>query len=273
MPSFGNAYFYHGLLRRYVIAFGSMFDNLTVTRRESTGAVAQTLAIPIAYAPKESWLVRIKTDPQLLRTVQVQLPSASFELAGMTYDGTRKMQPLNKETASSSSDLNKGKMVYRGVPWNLNFSLFLYVRNADDGTQLLEQILPFFGPEWTNTMTLIPTIGTLIDVPVILNSVHQEDTYENNFIDRRALVWTLNFTMKAILYGPATTKGIIKTARTQLRDYETSAKTSLLVTTPGLNANGAATTHSNNSISTSLISADDPYGYCVDITDQTSGEI
>jgi hypothetical protein len=273
MPSFGNAYFYHSLIRRYVIAFGSMFDDLTVARLDRDGTVKQTIVVPIAYGPKESWLVRIKQDPTLLRTVQVQVPAASFEILGLEYDGARKMQALNKEVVWSTTDKNKGRYAYKGLPWNIHFALYFYVRNADDGTQLLEQVLPFFGPEWTNTMTLVPTLGTKLDVPVILNTVHMDDVYEGDFVNRRALVWTLNFTMKAWLYGPVSTKGVIKTARTALRDFDTSAVNARIVLAPGLTANGEPTIHSNNSISASAIAATDPYGYTVDISELYTGEV
>lgn len=272
MPSFGNAYFYHSLLRRYVIAFGSMFDDLTVARLDVDGTVKQTIAVPIAYGPKESWLVRIKQDPNLIRTVQVQIPAASFEVTGLEYDGQRKMQALNREVAFSTTDANKGKYAYKGLPWNIHFALYFYVKNADDGTQLLEQVLPFFGPEWTNTMTLIPTLGTKLDIPVILNTVHMDDVYEGDFLNRRALVWTLNFTMKGWMYGPVSTTGLIKTARIALRDFDTSAVNARLVITPGLTANGEPTIHSNNSISVTAIEASDPYGYAVDITESYTGE-
>jgi hypothetical protein len=273
MPSFGNAYYYNSLLRNYVIAFGSMFDELTVARFDATGAVVQTIGIPIAYGPKEKWLVRIKQDPALLKTVQITLPTASFELTGLTYDPTRHLSPLTKEIVTSPTDVNKGKFVWKGIPWNLSFSLYLYVKNADDGTQLLEQILPFFSPEWTNTMALIPSIGTKIDVPVILNTMTIEDVYEGDFIARRAIVWTLNFTMKAAIYGPVHTKGVIKEARIRLRDFDTSALNATLTITPGLTANGTPTTNPAVSIDPSLISAEDDYGYAVDVTESFTGEV
>lgn len=273
MSSFGNVYYYNSLIRRYVIAFGSMFDDLTVARFESNGTVAQTIAVPLAYAPKEKWLVRMKQDPSLLKSVQITLPTASFEITGMTYDGTRHLSPLIKETVISPTDVNKGKFVWRGMPWNISFALYLYVRNADDGTQLLEQILPFFGPEWSNTMNLIPSIGTKVDIPVVFNTMTVEDVYEGDFQTRRAIIWTLNFTMKAALYGPVHTKGVIKEARTKLRDYDSGALNVTITVTPGLTANGTATTDSAISINTRTISANSDYGFAVDVDYSFEGEV
>ena len=254
-------YFSHGLIRKYVIVFGSMFNDLTVQRYNGTTRV-QTLGVPIAYGPKQKFLVRLETDPNLDREIAISLPRMGFELTGISYDPVRKLNSTQKNSYVFS-DKTLLKTQYTPVPYNIDFTLSIMVKNADDGTQILEQILPYFKPEWNIAVNLVPEMNISMDIPTILNSVSLQDAYDADFMSRRVLMWDLSFTMKGYLYGPISNSGVI--TRTQVDLYANTAsdtpRSSRLVAVPGLLANNAPTTNSAASISRNLIDADDDYGF------------
>jgi hypothetical protein len=201
-------YFSHGIIRKYVIVFGSMFNDLTVQRNSGSSRI-QTLAVPIAYGPKQKFLVRLDTDPNLDREIAISLPRIGFELSGISYDSNRKLNSAQKNTYDHT-DKNFRKTQYTPVPYNIDFTMSIFVKNADDGTQILEQILPYFKPEWNMSVNLVPEMNIKMDIPTVLNSVDLEDTYDGDFQTRRAIIWNLNFTMKGYLYGPVSNQGVIK---------------------------------------------------------------
>ena len=212
-------YFSHGLIRKYVIVFGSMFNDLTVQRNNGSSRI-QTLAVPIAYGPKQKFLVRLDTDPNLDREIAISLPRIGFELSGISYDSNRKLNSAQKNTYDHT-DKNFRKTQYTPVPYNIDFTMSIFVKNADDGTQILEQILPYFKPEWNMSVNLVPDMNIKMDIPTVLNSVDFEDTYDGDFQTRRAIIWNLNFTMKGYLYGPVSNQGVIK--RISVDIYEDDA--------------------------------------------------
>ena len=254
-------YFSHGIIRKHVIVFGSMFNDITIERKNA-GTRVQTLAVPIAYGPKQKFLVRLETDPNLDREIAMSLPRLGFELAGITYDPSRKLNSTQKNSYVFS-DKTLLRTQYTPVPYNIDFILSIMVKNADDGTQILEQILPYFKPEWNISVNLIPEMKIAMDVPTILNSVSLQDTYDGDFQTRRALIWDLNFTMKGYLYGPVSSQGII--TRTSSNFYADTTlgteKSSQLVLVPGLQSDGTSTANSAASIHRDLIDADDDYGF------------
>lgn len=254
-------YFSHGLIRKYVIVFGSMFNDLTIQRYNGATRV-QTLAVPIAYGPKQKFLVRLETDPNLDREIAISLPRLGFELTGISYDPVRKLNSTQKNSYVFS-DKTLLKTQYTPVPYNIDFTLSIMVKNADDGTQILEQILPYFKPEWNIAVNLVPEMNISMDIPTVLNSVSLQDAYDGDFMSRRVLMWDLNFTMKGYIYGPVSNSGVI--TRTQVDLYANTAsdtpRSSRLVAVPGLLANNAPTTNSAASINRSLIDADDDYGF------------
>jgi len=204
-----NSYFYYRLTRKYVILFGNLFNNITVKRiNRDTNAEIERFKVPLVYAPKEKYFSRLRSDPDLERPVQVILPRMSFELTGFSYDAARKQNSMlrqakaNTETRVASS--------YMGVPYDLNFELQLYARNVDDGTHIVEQILPYFTPDYTVSVNVISELGFIKDIPVILNSVSNVIEHEGNFDAVRFVSWTLSFTMKAYYYGPISTPKIIR---------------------------------------------------------------
>ena len=194
-----GTYFYHQTSRKMVVAFGSLFNTIEVRRTDSSDAVTEVVKIPLSYGPKDKMLTRISADPNLNPKVALTVPRMGFELTSMTYDGTRKLNTMGRNVKRGTTSQTLKKQ-YNPVPYNWEFSLYIFVKNAEDGTQILEQILPFFTPDFTVTMTIISGMSVKHDIPLILNSVTSEDTYEGDFATRRSIIWTLSFTMKGFLY-------------------------------------------------------------------------
>ena len=196
-----GTYFYHQTSRKMVVAFGSLFNTIEVRRTDSAGAVTEVVKIPLSYGPKDKMLTRISADPNLNPKVALTVPRMGFELTSMSYDGVRKLNTMNRNVKKGTTGLKKQ---FNPVPYNCQFSLYVFVKNAEDGTQILEQILPFFTPDFTVTMTLISSMSVKHDIPLVLTSVTSEDTYEGDFATRRSIIWTLSFTMKGYLYPSIT---------------------------------------------------------------------
>ena len=263
---FGHT-FYHDTIRKYVILFGTLFNDTYITRNDNTGTQQQVLKIPISYAPRDKILSRLDSNPNLTRQTAVNLPRMSFEMSAINYDGERKLNTLQKNV-KVGDDKSKVKSVYNPVPYSMNFSLYIYVKNAEDGTKILEQILPFFTPEWTATVNLIPEMDLTYDVPTILNSASSEDVYEGDFDTRRALIWTLEFTMKGYVFGPITSSNVITLANTNFFAEERSGvigssntTNETVIVKPGLTNTGIATTNNEITVDRSEIDADDNYGF------------
>jgi hypothetical protein len=268
---FGQQY-YHGTIRKYIISFGNLFNDIVIARLNTAGERIQAIEVPIAYGPKEKWMVRLKQDPNFEQNVGITLPRMGFEIVGMNYAPQRKLASTLKNARLKTSDLNKLDTQYTPVPYDLNILLSIFVKNADDGAQILEQILPYFRPEFTMNIRLIPEMGIVVDTPVVLSDVSIEDTYEGDFDTRRALVYNLNFSMKAYIYGPVFSQGVIKRAVTNMFNNlpeNAGNKIERMTITPGQYANGAPLTspsaNASLSVATSAISANSDYGFSTDI--------
>jgi len=268
---FGHT-FYHDTIRKYVILFGTLFNEIYINREDTVQNRTITMKVPLSYSPKDKMLARVDADPELNRPAIV-LPRMGFEMTGITYANERKLNTLQKHTYVHPTDPNKLKFSYMQVPYDFNFSLYIIVKNTIDGTRILEQILPFFTPMWTTTVELIPELGLNLDIPIILSNTTNEDTYENDFLTRRTLTWTLNFTLKGYIFGHIKSSEIIKLANTNFYDstiYDnindavgaTDVVSSVNVY-PGLLANGSPTTNSTLTVSKDTINANDNYGYVI----------
>ncbi len=269
--------FYHGSIRKYVTLFGTLFNDIRITREDSSGNNYQTLRVPIGYGPKQKALARLDQDPNLNRKYAVLLPRMAFELTNMNYASERKLQTINRNRAIDSTDPTKQKYQYNPVPYDLMFSLYILSKNAEDGTRILEQILPFFTPEWTATVNLVPEMDIKMDIPVVLLDVVSQDIYEDNFTTRRTLMWTINFILKGYVFGPVRSSGIINIANTNffdasivdnIDDAPGTVNTALDRTTvsPGLLANGSPTSNASATVPVSQIMANDNYGYIITTT-------
>ena len=200
------SHFDNQLIRKYLVAFGSFFDNISVVRTNDT--TKQKIAVPIEYGPKERWLTRIVQDPKFLQGVGQIVPRMAYEMTGFSYDSTRKLNTLNKLTFPSATAQRLAR-TYVGVPYNLTIDLHILTKYQTDAFQIVEQILPFFTPDLQFAINVIPSLGLVDQVPLVIAGVTHSDNYEGDFEHRRAITWTLTFTMKVNVYGPQKTQAQI----------------------------------------------------------------
>lgn len=260
---FGQS-FYNQTTRRYVAIFGTLFNDISIGRSNNAGVETQRFKVPINYGPMQKFLSKIEQDPAL-NSQAITLPRMSFELTSMQYDGERKLtnRLMNKKQATSSDRL---VTQFTPAPYNLNFQLSIMVKYYEDGQKILEQIIPFFKPEFTVTAKMIDTMDMLTDIPIVLNSISSEDNYEGSYDERRALIWTLDFTLKGYYYGPTSEKKIIKFANTSLYSSMTATQPVERVTVqPGLTITGQPTTDINETVPYININVDDDWAYIVQI--------
>jgi hypothetical protein len=273
---FGQTY-YHGTLRKYVTLFGTLFNDIYVNRYSSSKDITQTIKVPLSYGPKAKTLARLEANPDLDKPVAIVLPRIGFEITTISYSPQRKLNTINRNAVIDSTDTNRLKYQYNPVPYDITFSLYIMCTFQEDGTQILEQILPYFTPEWTATISVIPEMDVNMDIPLVLLNVTPTDTYEGPFEERRIITWTLDFTMKGYFFGPVKKSKQIKLVDVNFFDAsdfddinsavgqftgnnDTSSSFSV---SPGLTANGLPTSNSNASIDSSLIGANTNYGYII----------
>lgn len=209
-----NKYFYFQLTRKYVILFGTMFNNIVLkklNRDVNPPTEIERIKVPLLYGPKEKYITRLHSDPTLNREFQISLPRMSFELRSITYDASRKHISILRNPSD-----NRSHSQYVGVPYDLTFDLHVYAKNIDDGTHIIEQILPYFNPDYTVTGNMITDMGFLKDVPIILDSVENDVEYEGNFDSVRFVTWRLSFTVKAYYHGYMSTAGLIREVNTNI---------------------------------------------------------
>jgi len=209
----GN-YFYNESTRNVVVGFGTIFNNIQLAKKDSSGNVTQTMKVPLAYGPKQKWLSRLQEDPNLNKSVAVTLPRIGFEISGLTYDSSRKLNKVVKvKKKIDGTDNEQLKSGFMPVPYNVSFELYVISKNSDDALQIVEQILPYFQPEYTVTLREVPELDIVRDVAIVLNGISYEDNYEGDFASRRAIIYTLTFTAKYYLYGPVTSQNIIRSVQ------------------------------------------------------------
>jgi hypothetical protein len=253
-------HFYNGTTRRYIALFGSLFNKMSITRDDNEGNQIQRMIVPISYGPYQKFLAKITQDPELNRPQAVSLPRMSFEITSMMYEGSRKTSSLNKIATSDNS------FVYSPAPYNIEFNLYVMTKYAEDGTKILEQILPFFKPEYTFTAFILDDLPAL-DLPLVLNNVSVEDIYEGDFETRRSLMWTLSFTMKAWFFGPQRERKRIKFIDVRLFPQMQIGEGVKITIQPGLTANGKSTNSIDETIPYEQIEFDDDWGVITIIED------
>ena len=205
--------FYHETVRNIVVGFGTVFNNIQLVRKDNTGAIQQTMKVPLAYGPRQKFLVRLNDDADLSKAASVTLPRIGFEITGLTYDPARKLNRVQKFKKVKGDKASQLDTQYMPVPYNIGFQLYILAKQSDDALQVIEQILPYFQPDYTITMNDNPNMDVKKDIPVILNSISYEDDYQGDFTTRRAIIYTLDFTCKFYLYGPITSSKVIKTVQ------------------------------------------------------------
>ena len=256
-----GTYFYNESMRRMTIGFGQIFNNIQIKRKNSSGNVVQSIKVPLAYAPKEKFLARLDAQPSLSeREFAVTLPRMSFEISGISYDSSRKLTRVQKFKHVKAG--KEGKVLnynYTPVPYNISYNLYSFTASAEAGLQIIEQILPFFQPDFTVTVNAIPELNIKRDIPIVLNTVNYEDTYNGDFSQRRAVIYTLGFTAKTYLFGPASTQKVIKETQSDVyTDTNTTnkAREERIIVVP--NPTSA--------------DADDDFGFTTTITNYTDGK-
>lgn len=240
----GNVY-YHGIIRKSIVAFGRLFSDVYIDRKQGdsvSGTTAQRIQVPLAYAPKEKWLVRLDSDPNLEMNTYTTLPRMSFEITDYVYDSSRKtnrMQQIKGTTVAGSAPA-----VYTPVPYNVGINLYILTKTQEDGLQVLEQILPTFTPEYTLTINALNDIGAKIDVPIVLNNVNVQDEYDGSFQDRRFVTHTLGFTMKVNLFGPVDNKNVIQQVNANVGNNENFSNPNRVYTAEGDTTNATVSSES-----------------------------
>ena len=255
-----GTYFYNESMRKMTVAFGQIFNNIQIKRKDSNGTVIQTIRVPLAYAPKEKFLVRLDQQPSLEeREFSITLPRMSFEISGIAYDSSRKLTRIQKyKTVKTGIDGKVLNYNYTPVPYNISYTLNVFTATAESGLQIIEQILPFFQPDYTVTVNAIPELNIKRDVPIILNDVNYEDSYTGDFTQRRAVIYTLGFTAKTYLFGPASTQKVIKETQTDLHSDTTQTESREVRITITPNPTSA--------------NANDDFGFTTTITDFNDGK-
>ena len=205
--------FYHETIRKVIVSFGTMFNDINLVRKDSSGNISQSMKVPLAYGPREKFLVRLREDADLSKTVAITLPRIGFEIANLSYDPNRKLNRVQKFKKVKGAKASQLDTQFMPVPYNIDIELYVMAKQSDDALQIVEQILPYFQPDYTFTINDQPDMGIKRDVPIILNSIAYEDTYQGDFTTRRALIYTLSFTAKFYLYGPVTSSKVIKTVQ------------------------------------------------------------
>ena len=213
-----GTYYYHEILRKTVISFGTVFNDIRIRHTNSDGSPFSEMRVPLAYGPVQKFLARLDQQPELNKATTMSLPRMSFETTNIVYDPTRKAGITQTFKASDGTNLRK---VYMPVPYNVGFELNIMTKLNDDALQIVEQILPYFQPSFNLTVDLIKVIGEKRDIPVVLDNISFQDDYEGDYETRRALIYTLNFTAKTYLFGPVadTSDGLIK--KVQVDYYST----------------------------------------------------
>lgn len=253
--------FYNATTRKYIALFGTLFNKIVVNRYDNQGVEQQGIVVPIAYGPFQKFLAKITQDPEFTQTSAITLPRMSFEINSMTYDGTRKIGSTQKIRKENKPEIDGSRgYSWSGAPYNLDFSLYIMTKYSEDAVKIVEQILPFFKPEWTTTVNLIDDLDP-IDIPLILNGVTNEELYEGSFEERRSVLYTLNFTMKCWYFGPERKKKIIKFVDAHMYNtMDASANPAEAVQVfPGLTSDGQPTTNVDNTIPYSDIEFDDDW--------------
>lgn len=212
----GNAQFYHRTIRKMVVVFGTLFNDLEIVRYTQSGVPKEKMKVPLSYGPKERYLTQITSDPTLTKSINTLVPRMTFNLESLEYDTGRK-QVSTLQNFSSATNTGVSTQ-FLPVPYNFEFSLSIYVRNTEDGTQILEQILPFFTPDFNVVVNFIPQMNQKYNVPIILNSVASTTEYEGGLTEgsTRLIIWDLTFTAKSFIWPPVKSGKLINQANTNL---------------------------------------------------------
>ena len=262
---FKNVQFYHEHIRKAIVAFGMVFNNIRIARDDDSGNIAQVMRVPLAYSTKQKFLSRIALipDAESRGEVAIVLPRMGFEIQQFSYDPARKVSPIQRNKAvGTGDDVNTVRTSFVSTPYNMTVSLYIFAKNQEDGLQIVEQILPFFNPDFNVTVNEMPALGIKRDIKITLDDIDYNDTYEGDLADRQSIIWTLNFTMRLNFYGLVSNQSVIKEAIAQLYENNSLDPLSVKVTaTPG-----------NNGVSDTTLTPADEYEFVTTILESFNGE-
>ena len=230
-------HFYHRTIRKLVVAFGALFNNMRLVRYAADGITEiERINIPLAYASKEKFYMRTMGAPDLVNPVNLNLPRMAFEMNGIAYDPLRKQSNFTEMFAEG---LPNGLKKVKYTPYNFDFNLYCFVRNTEDGAQIIEQILPYFTPDYTVTLDFVGINDMKLDVPITFNSITYDDSHEGDAESTRSIIWTLNFTAKGFLFGPINDIKMIRKAVANVYDntFETNPLQQLILSPSQANTN------------------------------------
>jgi len=245
-----GSHFYHATVRKSVAVFGTMFNNITVARKKGDGSLINQIKVPLAYGPKQKFLSRIESQTGQDASVAIKLPRMAFEITGIELDTTKKLakrtQIIEPGTTGTTTQRN---VIKQFAPYNINMQLNIMAKNQDDGLQILEQILPYFQPEYTLSIKPVDEFTSFKqDVPIILNGVSFDDQYEGDYTSRRVLIYTLDFTMKMSFYGPVGDNKVIREVNI---DFNQSAQSANNISEMDITI-GASDTESDFTVTTNI---------------------
>lgn len=276
-------YFYHKTIFKSVATFGTLFNDITIKRSDKSGKVIQDIKVPLTYSPRGKFLAKIQeTSNEDRKKTSINLPVIGFEISSFTYDSIRKQNSLNKRFHTTESGTVKRS--YSPVPYNITYSVSVYVENFDDGLQIVEQIIPFFDPHLNIPSKLVyDDLNIVDDVSVSLDSISLDETYEGPFTERRMIMWNLLFTMKTNIFKPVVESNVIKSVESHLRSTPTGnsgevtseeivqskqdGTSASSIVEPGMDSNGEPTSKREESVPKEEINADDNYGFITDFLD------
>lgn len=280
----GSNLFYHSTTRKYVIMFGNLFNDIVIRRFDANNNTIQQIPVPINYSPKQKWfnlLAKHPADPEQ-GSVANQLPRLGFEITGISRDTKRKINGINK-LVDVVDDRNKLISQFAPIPYKIQFELYSLSKNMDDALQITEQILPYFNPDFTSTLNLIPGLQYKYDVRLNMGDPTFQDVFDNDFKERRAIIWTFPFEADGWFYGPVQTQGVIKrvqvdiaalpgTGAIKVEEASKASRNVRIVVTPGLTADGQPTTNPALTIPYKDIDKDDDYGFIEQISTYFDGK-
>ena len=220
---FKNTQFYHEHIRKAIVAFGMIFNNIRIERRTATDQIAQVMRVPLSYSTKQKFLSRIALipDAESRGEVAIVLPRMGFEIQQLTYDPSRKVSPIQRNKAVGEGDnANTVRSSYVATPYNMSLALYIFAKNQEDGLRIVEQILPFFNPDFNITVNELPLLAIKRDIKITLDNIDYDDTYEGDLADRQSIIWTLNFTMRLNFYGPVSNTSVIKESIAKLYEKD-----------------------------------------------------
>jgi hypothetical protein len=259
-----GTYYYHEIMRKTIVAFGTLFNQIYIRHDDRSGNTYSDLKVPLAYGPSQKFLARLEQQEDLNKPVQITLPRMSFEMNNIQYDSTRKVG-ITQTFKAVDKNTSAVKKVFMPVPYNVGFELNILTKLNDDALQIVEQILPYFQPSFNVTIDLIDSIGEKRDVPIVLDSISFQDDYEGDFSTRRALIYTLRFTAKTYLFGPVadSSEGLIKKVQV---DYYADTNTQTAKREMRYIATPKALTDQNddgviNAADDALLGPDDDFGF------------